>query len=43
MKKAKNFFTARLIYDLNLEWQKYQEFVASLFEVELKKHKIAGI
>ena len=46
-KKAKNFFTARLgIYDLkqalNLEWQKYQEFVASLFEVELKKHKIAG-
>lgn len=46
-KKAKNFVTAQLgIYDLkkalDLEWQKYQEFVSGLFEVELKKNKIAG-
>lgn len=45
--KAKSFVTARLgSYDLkdalSLEWQKYQEFVASLFEVEIKKNKIAG-
>jgi len=47
-KKAKSFITAQLgMYDLKkaleLEWQKYQEFVASLFEIELKKHKIAGL
>ena len=46
-KKAKSFVTAQLgVYDLKnaleLEWQKYQKFVSSLFEVELKKHKIAG-
>ena len=46
-KKAKNFITAQLgIYDLkkalDLEWQKYQEFVSGLFEVEIKKNKIAG-
>ena len=45
--KAKNFVTAQLgIYDLkkalNLEWQKYQEFVSSLFEVDVGKNKIAG-
>jgi len=45
--KAKSFVTARLgSYDLKdalaLEWQKYQEFVASLFEVEVKQNKIAG-
>ncbi len=47
-KKAKSFVTAQLgIYDLkktlNLEWQKYQEFVGSLFEIEIKKNKIAGL
>ncbi|MFH1749920.1 MAG: site-specific DNA-methyltransferase [bacterium] len=46
-KKAKSFVTAQLgIYDLkkalDLEWQKYQEFVSGLFEVEIKKNKIAG-
>lgn len=46
-KKAKSFVTAQLgIYDLkkalDLEWQKYQEFVAGLFEIEIKKNKIAG-
>lgn len=46
-KKAKSFVTAQLgIYDLKkalgLEWQKYQEFVSGLFEVEIKKNKIAG-
>jgi site-specific DNA-methyltransferase (adenine-specific)/adenine-specific DNA-methyltransferase len=46
-KKAKSFVTAQLgIYDLkkalDLEWQKYQEFVSGLFEIELKKSKIAG-
>lgn len=46
-KKAKSFVTAQLgIYDLkkalDLEWQKYQEFVSGLFEVEIKKSKIAG-
>jgi len=45
--KAKSFVTAQLgIYDLkkalDLEWQKYQEFVSALFEVEIKKNKIAG-
>jgi len=45
--KAKSFVTAQLgIYDLkkalDLEWQKYQEFVSGLFEVEIKKNKIAG-
>jgi len=46
-KQPKNFITAQLgIYDLkkalDLEWQKYQEFVSGLFEVEIKKNKIAG-
>lgn len=46
-KKAKSFVTAQLgIYDLkkalDLERQKYQEFVSGLFEVEIKKNKIAG-
>ncbi len=46
-KKAKSFVTAQLgMYDLkkalDLEWQKYQEFVSGLFEVEIKKNKIAG-
>lgn len=46
-RKAKSFVTAQLgMYDLkralDLEWQKYQEFVASLFEVDIKKDKIAG-
>ena len=46
-KKAKSFVTAQLgIYDLkkalDLEWQKYQEFVSGLFEVDIKKNKIAG-
>ncbi|QQS22563.1 site-specific DNA-methyltransferase [bacterium] len=46
-KKSKSFVTAQLgIYDLkralDLEWQKYQEFVSGLFEVEIKKNKIAG-
>ena len=46
-KTTKSFITAQLgIYDLKkaleLEWQKYQKFVSSLFEIELKKHKIAG-
>jgi len=46
-KKAKSFLTARLgSYDLKdaltLEWEKYQEFVASLFEIDIKKNKIAG-
>jgi DNA modification methylase len=46
-KKAKSFITTQLgIYDLkkalDLEWQKYQEFVSGLFEVEIKKNKIAG-
>lgn len=47
-KKSKSFVTAQLgIYDLkkalDLEWQKYQEFVSGLFEVEIKKNKIAGL
>ena len=47
-KKAKSFITARLgTYNLkqalDLEWQKYQKFVAGLFEVELAKNKIAGL
>lgn len=46
-KKAKSFVTAQLgMYDLkkalDLEWEKYQEFVSGLFEVEIKKNKIAG-
>lgn len=46
-KKAKSFVTAQLgIYDLkkalDLEWQKYQEFVSGLFEVDIKGNKIAG-
>ena len=46
-KRAKSFITAQLgVYDLkkalDLEWQKYQEFVSSLFEVEIKKSKISG-
>jgi len=46
-KKAKSFVTAQLgMYDLkkalDLEWEKYQEFVAGLFEVDIKKNKIAG-
>lgn len=46
-KKAKSFVTAQLgMYDLkkalDLEWQKYQGFVSSLFEVDIKKNKIAG-
>lgn len=46
-KKAKSFVTAQLgMYDLkkalDLEWEKYQEFVSRLFEVEIKKNKIAG-
>jgi DNA modification methylase len=46
-KKARSFCTAQLgMYDLkkalDLEWQKYQEFVSSLFEVDIKKSKIAG-
>ncbi len=46
-KKAKSFVTAQLgMYDLkkalDLEWDKYQEFVSGLFEVDIKKNKIAG-
>jgi len=46
-KKAKSFVTAQLgMYDLkkalDLEWEKYQEFVSGLFEVDIKKNKIAG-
>ncbi len=46
-KKAKSFITASLgSYDLEktltLEWGKYKDFVAGLFEIELKKHKISG-
>ncbi len=46
-KKAKSFVTAQLgIYNLkkalDLEWQKYQEFVSGLFEIEIRKNKIAG-
>jgi len=46
-KNAKNFITAQLgLYDLGkvfeLQDEKYKEFVSELFEVEIKKHKIAG-
>ncbi len=46
-KKAKSFITASLgSYDLEktfeLERKKYLEFVAGLFEIELKKHKVSG-
>jgi site-specific DNA-methyltransferase (adenine-specific)/adenine-specific DNA-methyltransferase len=46
-KNAKNFITAQLgLYDIGkvfeLQDEKYKEFVSGLFEVEIKKHKIAG-
>lgn len=47
-KKPRAFMTVNLgMYDLEktltLEWEKYTEFVSSLFEVEGRKHKINGI
>ena len=46
-KKAKSFMTCQLgLYDLgktfDLEWEKYKHFVGELFEVEIKKNKVAG-
>lgn len=46
-KKAKNFITTQLgLYDLGkvfeLQDEKYKKFVSGLFEVEIKKFKIAG-
>ena len=46
-KNAKTFMTCTLgIYDLkkalDLEWDKYCNFVSGLFELNLKKHKISG-
>jgi DNA modification methylase len=46
-KKARSFMTCTLgLYDLkkalNLEWNKYLEFVSSLFEIDIKSHKISG-
>lgn len=45
---ARTFVTAQLgMYDLkqalDLKWQKYLEFVSSLFEVEMKENRIAGL
>lgn len=47
-KKPRSFMTATLgVYDLEktlkLDWKKYVEFVAGLFEVELGEHEINGI
>ena len=47
-KPAKSFITCKLgMYDLgttlNLEWDKYKEFVAQLFEYDTKEVKISGI
>lgn len=44
---AKSFMTCSLgAYDLKaaleMEWSKYQAFVSSLFDIELKPHKIGG-
>lgn len=46
-KKARSFVTAQLgVYDLkkalDLEWQKYQDFVGGLFEIDIKKNKVSG-
>ena len=46
-KTARSFITAQLgLYDLGkvfeLQEEKYKQFVSELFDVELKKHKIAG-
>lgn len=46
-KNAKSFMTCSLgAYDLKaaleMEWSKYQAFVSSLFDIELKPHKIGG-
>ena len=47
-KPAKSFITCKLgMYDLgttlNLEWDKYKEFVAQLFEYDIKEVKTSGI
>ncbi len=47
-KKAKPFITCTLgTYDLKkaleLEWDKYKEFVSSLFDIKLKKVEISGL
>lgn len=46
-KKAKSFITARLgLYELkqslDMEWEKYLEFVSGLFEFEVKPFEMAG-
>ncbi len=46
--KAKSFITCQLgLYDLKmaleLEWEKYREFVSGLFEIEIKLHSISGL
>ena len=47
-KKAKNFITCMLgMYDLDslmkLEWSRYIDFVADLFELKIEKTKLGGI